>query len=228
MALQNRADSENPGGIYLVRINAAVARFCVHNQSLQFHQERSCALGYGGIGDSRRKRGSRAFGDEETGRILDALKAGVRHCEDTDLINRSEAVLGSPDESDAHGCLLEVQNGIDHVLYDLRACEGSFFCHVSDEENSSPHGLAETCDLHAAVPDLRHGSGDGRKLVGSQSLQRVYHCNLGFLRLYHGHDPLQFRFTENIDSFQLESKSFGSLADLAGAFLSGYVEYLAP
>ena len=114
------------------------------------------------------------------------------------------------------------------MLDDLGACQSPFLGHVADEEDSRSDGLAEARDFHAAVTNLGHRSCHGSEFVGSQRLEGIYDRNLGFLRLEDAHYFLEFCFTENVDSTQLQSQPFRPLADLACALLSGDIKDFAP
>ncbi len=58
---------------------------------------------------------------EDGGRILDLPQPLVRHREDTQLVDRAEAVLDGPHQAEGPASLpLEVEDRVDHVLQDPR------------------------------------------------------------------------------------------------------------
>ena len=147
--------------------------------------EENAAAGHG-CGDDRATWGrppptTAVVLHEEVGGIGDLLEAVAAHAEQADLVGGTEAVFDAADDAmRVVAVALEVDDGVDDVLEELRAGEDALLGDVANEHDGRAGGFGEGDEHHGAFAKLcdRAGGGGDVGLVGH--LDRVEDEDVGF------------------------------------------------
>ena len=115
-----------------------------------------------------------ALGDERCGRVRNLGQAIATHLQQRDVIGRAESVLGAPQHAVAAEVVaFHVEDDVHHMLEHPRAGDVAVLGHVAGEKQRHAGGLGPAQQRLSAVAYLRHAACTGRRIVGSERLDRV-------------------------------------------------------
>jgi hypothetical protein len=194
------------------------------DQRLQLDQERSAALARdrddAAGGRLRRAR------QKNRRRILHLFQAGAGHGEEAELVDRPETILGGAhDAVAAAGLALEVQDGVDQVLEQLRPRDRTLLGHVTDDDDRRTPGLGEAHQLRGALAQLRHRPGAGRHAPRLQRLDRVDDEERRLPRCRKREDRLAVGFGHDAESRGSHTQAPGAQSHLRHRLLATRVDY---
>src|SRR5882762_2368794 len=174
----------------------------------------------------RRPRDARrAAREERGGGVGDGLEPGGGHLEDTDFIDRAEAILDGAENAVIERALaFEVEHRIHDVLEGLRARDAAALGHVSDEQHGGSGFLGEAHQTGGTLAHLADVAGGAFEFFRVGRLDRVEQHDAGPQRRRVVHDRLEPRLAQHVNVAGVLAQAVGAETELFGGFLAGDVE----
>jgi hypothetical protein len=172
MAAENREQHGHTVGIE--PLGDAARRPEAHpvDEALQLDQQWPAAIAH--HGDDAARRRLRRAREKNRGRVAHFLKPRVAHGEESELVRRAEAVLGRTHQAiTAAGLAFKIQDRINQMLEQARACDGTLLGHVADDDHRGAARLGKAHEPRCAFAQLRHGPGERRGLTQLHGLDGV-------------------------------------------------------
>ena len=102
------------------------------------------------------------------------------HLKDGDFIGWAKAIF---DDADHPVVVLfvpfEVEDGVDQVFQNARACNFSRFCHMPDQKGGDPPSLGKMHEFRRRFAHLRHRAGGGGNFTFIDNLNGVDDQSIG-------------------------------------------------
>ena len=130
-------------------------------------------------------------------------------------MRRTEAVLRTAQQAVlVEAFSLEVQNGVDHVLEDLRAGDRTVLGDVAHEKEWCSSRLRQLQEPESALAQLRHAARQRLHVLGHNRLDRVDHRQNGLLLTDGLDNRVDVGFCEEQQVLASQTHAPGAYADL--------------
>ena len=168
----------------------------------------------------------RSPGQEDRRRITHLLQPALGHGEESELVDRSEAIFrGSHDPVTAARLTLEVENGVDEVLQHPRARDHALLRDMPDDDDGRRGRLGEAHELRRALTQLGDTASTARHPGRLHRLNRIDHQQRHFSLVGERDDRLQIVVGDTTQARGREPETLRTQSDLGNRLLTTGVEH---